>query len=103
MLIRVNKTFSPTELAEWSEPEAGMFFWIKLKNTDDTFNLVTRRCIEKEIILLPGGVFDVIEGGDSSYIRASFSVASEQDMDIVSLNCLLYLISGLLNQKNLEM
>jgi len=71
-----------SELAEWSEPEAGMFFWIKLKNTDDTFNLVARRCIEKEIILLPGGVFDVIEGGDSSYIRASFSVASEQDMDV---------------------
>jgi len=70
------------EYAEWSAPEAGMFFWIRLKGVDDTEELIRRRALEKEIIMLPGGVFDVCPSEKSPFIRASFSVATENDMDV---------------------
>lgn len=71
-----------TGLAEWSEPKAGMFFWIKLNNVTDTTDLITNKAFKKEVIMLPGNVFEVDETKtDSSYIRASFSVTSEQDMN----------------------
>ena len=36
-------------LAEWSEPSAGMFLWIKLLGIDDTKELIEKKALAKEV------------------------------------------------------
>lgn len=46
-----------TGLAEWQEPNAGMFVWIKLLGVNDSFELITTKAREAKIILVPGQVY----------------------------------------------
>nr|CAB3219594.1 kynurenine/alpha-aminoadipate aminotransferase, mitochondrial-like [Phallusia mammillata] len=68
-------------LAEWNEPEGGMFLWMKLIGIEDTTKLIQEKAMEKKVLLLPGSVFNVEEGKASSYCRVSFSFASDEKMD----------------------
>nr|XP_039255728.1 kynurenine/alpha-aminoadipate aminotransferase, mitochondrial-like [Styela clava] len=70
-----------TGLAEWNVPQGGMFLWIKLLGIDDTTELIQKRAMEKEIILIPGSAFSVKENVKSSYCRASFSLSSPENID----------------------
>ena len=70
-------------LAEWNVPEGGMFVWIKLNGVNDTSTLIEERALEKKVLLIPGSVFEVEEGKQSCYCRASYSFASEEVMDEV--------------------
>ncbi|XP_032400439.1 kynurenine/alpha-aminoadipate aminotransferase, mitochondrial isoform X2 [Etheostoma spectabile] len=45
------------DVAEWYTPSAGMFLWIKLKGITDTQQLIMKKALEKEVLLVPGGVF----------------------------------------------
>ncbi|TNM93607.1 hypothetical protein fugu_001783 [Takifugu bimaculatus] len=45
------------DLAEWHAPSAGMFLWIKLKGVSDTQQLIMKKALAKEVLLVPGGVF----------------------------------------------
>ena len=36
-------------LAEWNEPSAGMFLWIKLLGIDDTKELIEKKALAKEV------------------------------------------------------
>lgn len=85
-------------LAEWSTPEAGMFFWFKLllrdpssisavNNADgleavedDSEALVLERAIKHGVIALPGATF-LPTGGRSAYVRASFSLQSPENVE----------------------
>jgi len=70
------------DLAEWDEPKGGMFFWIKLNGVSDTTKLINEKAFKEEIIMLPGKVFEVDSNvTNSSYIRASYSTVSEENMD----------------------
>ena len=74
------------DLAEWDEPKGGMFFWIKLNGVSDTTKLINEKAFKEEIIMLPGKVFEVDSNvTNSSYIRASYSTVSEENMDKVCL------------------
>merc|ERR1712226_1831445 len=61
-------------LCEWSKPKAGMFFWIRVKDVDDTWSMIMTRGLEKNIMLVPGKVFMPEKEGKSSYLRASYSI-----------------------------
>lgn len=37
------------DVAEWHNPMAGMFLWIKLKDIKDTQRLIMERALEKEV------------------------------------------------------
>jgi kynurenine/2-aminoadipate aminotransferase len=68
-------------LAEWSVPTAGMFAWIRLLGISDSKNFIEEKARKAKVILLPGQVF-VPSNQASSYVRASYSTASEQQMEI---------------------
>mmetsp|Transcript_3319 Transcript_3319/g.4785 ORF Transcript_3319/g.4785 Transcript_3319/m.4785 type:complete len:121 (-) Transcript_3319:59-421(-) len=69
-------------LAEWREPEAGMFLWIKLLNgVSDTKALIEDKAAKANVLFVPGQSF-CPSGEKSPYVRASFSTASDSDLDI---------------------
>ena len=70
-----------TGLATWSPPDAGMFLWIKLNGIDDTKGLIEDKAAAANVLFVPGQSFDPLDR-PSPYIRASFSTASDEDMDV---------------------
>ncbi|XP_032659546.1 kynurenine/alpha-aminoadipate aminotransferase, mitochondrial isoform X1 [Chelonoidis abingdonii] len=68
-------------LADWRAPAAGMFLWIKIKGVSDTQQLITEKALQKEVLLIPGGAFNIDSSIPSSYVRASFSLSSPAQMD----------------------
>lgn len=74
------------DLAEWDTPEAGMFVWFKLSIADkpgeegDSLDLVRNKAFENGVLALPGTVF-LPDGRKTAYVRASFSLLSEEDMN----------------------
>lgn len=81
-----------TGLAEWTPPEAGMFYWFKLLLTssgdgagatggqeDDSEAVIRTRAVEKGVLALPGTAF-LPNGRKTAYVRAAFSLADEDDV-----------------------
>ncbi|OSD06627.1 PLP-dependent transferase [Trametes coccinea BRFM310] len=67
-------------LAEWNTPEAGMFFWFKLKlngedaeGEGDSEAVIRTKALENGVLALPGTVFHP-GGRKTAYVRASFSL-----------------------------
>ncbi|KAM5193716.1 kynurenine/alpha-aminoadipate aminotransferase, mitochondrial isoform 2-T2 [Mantella aurantiaca] len=71
-----------TGLAEWHSPSAGMFLWIKIKGVPDTHQLIMQKAISNEVLLVPGSAFSTDSSEPSSYVRASFSLSSPEQMDL---------------------
>ncbi|XP_038611258.1 kynurenine/alpha-aminoadipate aminotransferase, mitochondrial isoform X2 [Tachyglossus aculeatus] len=69
-------------LAEWHSPAAGMFLWIKIKDVPDTQQLIMEKALKKEVLLVPGSAFNIDSSDPSSYVRASFSLSSPEQMDL---------------------
>ncbi|KAF2072486.1 hypothetical protein CYY_006195 [Polysphondylium violaceum] len=68
-------------LVEYNAPTAGMFVWMKLNGVTDTKSLISEKAIEKKVLLVPGIAFYPDQTQPSPYVRASFSVATEEQMD----------------------
>ncbi|XP_027853409.2 kynurenine/alpha-aminoadipate aminotransferase, mitochondrial-like isoform X2 [Aphis gossypii] len=79
MMSAINKHLNG--LAEWYEPNGGMFLWLKIIGLNDAKKLVTTRCLEKCIILAPGFALSAIPENPSPYIRLSYSIASPEEVD----------------------
>lgn len=79
-------------LVEYSLPAGGMFFWMRLLGVSDSKSLIKERAIEKKVLLLPGAEF-LPNGGVSSFVRASFSTASPEQMEEAIKRLSLLLIS----------
>ncbi|KAF8630898.1 hypothetical protein AX17_005256 [Amanita inopinata Kibby_2008] len=87
-----------TGLAEWTTPEAGMFYWVKLLlppsgNVDikavegdnekygrDATAFIRNKALEKNVLALPGS-YAFIDNRRTAYVRMSFSLMSEAEMD----------------------
>ncbi|KAI0775155.1 PLP-dependent transferase [Trametes elegans] len=71
-------------LAEWNTPEAGMFFWFKLALEEgdggDSEAVIRTEALEKGVLALPGTVFHP-SGRKTTYVRASFSLLPEDQVD----------------------
>jgi len=73
-------------LAEWDTPEAGMFVWFKLLIADkpgeegDSLDLVQNKAFKNGVLALPGAIF-LPDGRKTVYVRASFSLLSEEEMN----------------------
>ncbi|TEB34615.1 PLP-dependent transferase [Coprinellus micaceus] len=73
-------------LAEWSTPEAGMFFWFKLLLYDDPSEdgdskaVIETTAFNRGVLALPGTAF-LPNGRKTAYVRASFSLTPEEDVD----------------------
>ncbi|XP_078132563.1 kynurenine/alpha-aminoadipate aminotransferase, mitochondrial [Sander vitreus] len=69
------------DVAEWHTPSAGMFLWIKLKGIADTQQLIMKKALEKEVLLVPGGVFMINSSEPCPYVRAAFSLSTPEQID----------------------
>ncbi|KAJ9468918.1 hypothetical protein DIPPA_04517 [Diplonema papillatum] len=69
-----------TGLADWTYPEAGMFVWFRFRNVPDTMDLIMKEAKAEKVLLVPGQPF-FTDGKPSNCVRASYSVASDEDMD----------------------
>ncbi|XP_066576918.1 kynurenine/alpha-aminoadipate aminotransferase, mitochondrial isoform X2 [Amia ocellicauda] len=69
------------DLADWHPPAAGMFLWLRLRGVSDTHELITKKALEKEVLLVPGGAFNIDSSQPSPHVRASFSLSSPERMD----------------------
>ncbi|TFK92678.1 PLP-dependent transferase [Polyporus arcularius HHB13444] len=78
-------------LAEWNTPEAGMFFWFKLKlpgsessgaaaDEGDSEAVIRTEALEHGVLALPGTVFHP-SGRKTTYVRASFSLLPEDQVE----------------------
>ncbi|KAF9812464.1 hypothetical protein IEO21_06182 [Rhodonia placenta] len=70
-------------LAEWSTPEAGMFFWFKLllgEDEGDSESIIRTKAYERGVLALPGTVF-LPRGGKTAYVRAAFSLLAEDEVE----------------------
>lgn len=77
-------------MAEWTRPDASMFFWIKLllpptKNQSnnskgDSAEFIRTKALEKGVLLLPGeAAYPILR--QSAHARIAFSLLDEQSMD----------------------
>ena len=64
---------------EFVEPDGGMFIWLKLKGVQDTKAFVEDQCIKANLVLVPGCEF-YPHWEKTSYVRCSFSTASDEQM-----------------------
>ncbi|XP_018415539.1 PREDICTED: kynurenine/alpha-aminoadipate aminotransferase, mitochondrial isoform X2 [Nanorana parkeri] len=71
-----------TGLAEWHCPSAGMFLWLKIKGVPDTHQLIMQKAISNQVLLVPGSAFTTDSSKPSSYVRASFSLSTPEQMDL---------------------
>ncbi|XP_014645367.1 PREDICTED: kynurenine/alpha-aminoadipate aminotransferase, mitochondrial isoform X1 [Ceratotherium simum simum] len=71
-------------LAEWHVPTAGMFLWVKVKGINDVKHLMEEKALKKEVLVVPGNAFYTDNSAPSPYFRVSFSLASPEQMDVVS-------------------
>ncbi|RKO84666.1 pyridoxal phosphate-dependent transferase [Blyttiomyces helicus] len=69
-----------TGLAEWTVPDSGMFVWLKLNGISDSSRLVREKAMEKKVLLVPGFEFFPNQK-TTSYVRASYSTATAEEMD----------------------
>ena len=70
-----------TGLCEWSIPGGGMFLWMKVKGIEDTWDLIMDKATKENVMVLPGKAFQPL-GGNSPYIRTSFSITDIKDFDV---------------------
>ncbi|KAF9223811.1 PLP-dependent transferase [Gyrodon lividus] len=74
------------DFAEWSTPEAGMFFWFKLlitpdpKEEGDSKELIETKAYERGVLALPGTVF-LPNGRKTPYVRAAFSLSTAEQVN----------------------
>lgn len=72
-------------LAEWNVPAGGMFLWMKVKGVDDIYEMVMKRGLENHIMCVPGHAFMIDPQQPCAFVRASYSSASEEDINRVSV------------------
>ncbi|KAJ8297149.1 Aminotransferase tdiD [Rhodotorula toruloides] len=73
-------------LATWVTPEAGMFLFLDLYLTTDgtpgdSSELISTTAVQKGVLAVPGVGF-LPNGGRSSFVRVSFSLATEEDAEL---------------------
>jgi 2-aminoadipate transaminase len=64
------------DMASWSLPPGGLFFWLTLDDGIDVEGLL-KRCVERGVLFTPGSHF-LAEGGASPTLRLNFSLAEPE-------------------------
>ncbi|KAF0853145.1 mitochondrial lysine biosynthesis alpha-ketoadipate glutamate aminotransferase [Andalucia godoyi] len=68
-------------LVHCAKPVAGMFAWMRLNGIEDSSSLIQNEARERKVLAVPGSAFLPDPSRKSSWVRASFSIASDGDMD----------------------
>ncbi|XP_045454866.1 kynurenine/alpha-aminoadipate aminotransferase, mitochondrial [Melitaea cinxia] len=68
-------------LADWSEPSAGLFHWLRVRGVDDVYNMVFHTAFERGLMLIPGQAFLYDSNATSPYVRLTFSKIKMEDIE----------------------
>jgi DNA-binding transcriptional MocR family regulator len=68
------------DMASWSVPAGGLFFWLELKSRIDTRALLPR-AIERGVAFMPGEPFFAENTGPRGMLRLNFSHATEEQSE----------------------
>jgi DNA-binding transcriptional MocR family regulator len=69
------------ELAEWTMPNGGLFFWVRLKGGGDTRALLVRT-LERKVAFMPGEAFFASAGAQhGAFMRLNFSHATPEQLE----------------------
>jgi 2-aminoadipate transaminase len=69
------------ELAEWTMPNGGLFFWVRLKGGGDTRALLVR-ALERKVAFMPGEAFFANpSAAHGAFMRLNFSHATPDQLD----------------------
>lgn len=68
------------DLATWSKPEGGLFFWIKLKLDIDTRQLLPK-ALEQNVAFMPGEPFFPVPEQGLGYMRLNFSHSPQDKIE----------------------
>ena len=71
-------------MAEWHEPQGGMFIWFKLLGIKDANKLIIEQGLKNNVLLAPGSIFSIDKDKPSPYVRASYSTVTDEEMERVS-------------------
>ncbi|KAI4496997.1 hypothetical protein M0802_007945 [Mischocyttarus mexicanus] len=69
-------------LADFAIPSSGFFLWIKVRGIKDTWQMLMQRGIAEGVIMAPGASFTKDPTKPNNAIRASFSKASYEEMNL---------------------
>jgi aromatic amino acid aminotransferase I / 2-aminoadipate transaminase len=87
--------YLPHEVASWTVPSAGMFFWVKITAPEGYIcsqNLETalfERCLREKVLVIPGGFFKAegdpegvrcVDDSGVCYFRGTFAAAAESEV-----------------------
>ena len=78
-------TYLPLGLATWDVPTGGMFLWMRFTDLEDSYQLVMNRLVERKVLFVAGKACNVSENQPCPYARISFSLASTEEMERVSI------------------
>ncbi len=61
----------------------GMFIWFDLKKSGitDTNNLIKEKAVSAKVLMVPGAAFSTETNAPSSFVRASYSTATLEEME----------------------
>lgn len=68
------------DLAEWTAPPGGLFFWLRMRERRDMRELLPE-LLERGVAFMPGEVFFPRGSGDIGYARLNFSHATHEQME----------------------
>ncbi|XP_013417330.1 kynurenine/alpha-aminoadipate aminotransferase, mitochondrial-like [Lingula anatina] len=71
-----------TGLAEFVEPQGGMYLWIRLTTIPDSRKLIEEKALAHNIAMAPGCIFSPNRDVPSPYLRASYSTISVDQIDV---------------------
>lgn len=73
------KRYMPSGV-EWTDPDGGMFFWLKLPQGCNSDSLLDR-AVQKKVAFLPGSNFYPAEKKKYNYLRLNFTFPSEEQIE----------------------
>ena len=69
-------------MCTWHLPAGGMFLWLDVPGVPDAWTMIMEKALKKNVMLIPGRVFSPHADARSSKMRAAYSLAKEENMEI---------------------
>jgi 2-aminoadipate transaminase len=77
LLESLRTHFGHLDGVQWTQPDGGLFVWLTLPETVDTFDLLPQAIDQEQVAYIPGGAFSVA-GGHRNTMRLNFSAVNSE-------------------------
>ncbi|XP_075985878.1 kynurenine/alpha-aminoadipate aminotransferase, mitochondrial [Anticarsia gemmatalis] len=69
------------DLAPYTMPDAGLFFWLRVSGVTDVYNMVFQTAFQRGLMLIPGQAFLYDTTAPCQYVRLTFSKIRMEDIN----------------------